>query len=122
MAIEVGQRAKLPMVVGIEDTAEALVSGTVAMLATPRVVAWVEAASVAAIHQELEPGTTSVGTHIDLRHVAPSPIGTEVVATAEVIAVAGRRIEFSVSASDGEQDVAFGTHTRVVVELASFGQ
>ena len=121
MTVQVGQRAEFVNVVGIEDTAEALVSGTVHMLSTPRLVAWVEAAAVMATQQHLEPGMTSVGTHIDLRHKAPSPVGAEVTAVAEVTRFDGRRIDFVVAATSAGTEIGTGTHRRVVVEAATFG-
>lgn len=116
-----GLRGVVTAVVGIEDTAIALGSGDVEVLATPRVVAMVEAAAIAALGDRLAITTTSVGTHIDLRHVAPSPIGVVVTASAQVIAVEQRTITFSVEAHVAEAVVANGTHTRVVVRREGFG-
>lgn len=119
--ITTGLRGVVSAVVGIEDTAIALGSGDVEVLATPRVVAMVEAAAIAALGDRLAITTTSVGTHIDLRHLAPSPIGAVVTASAEVIAVEQRTITFSVEAHMGDGVIAGGTHTRVVVRREGFG-
>jgi predicted thioesterase len=119
--ITTGLRGVISAVVGIEDTAIALGSGDVEVLATPRVVAMVEAAAIAALGDRLAIPTTSVGTHIDLRHLAPSPIGAVVTASAEVIAVEQRTITFSVEAHTADAVIADGAHTRVVVRREGFG-
>ena len=115
--------ASVELVVGDEDTAIALGSGTVAVLGTPRVVALVEAAAVAAVASALEPGKTTVGTRIELDHLVPSALGDRVTAHADLTAVDGRRITFSVHAvaADG-QVVARGIHNRAVVDEAKFGR
>ena len=119
--ITTGLRGVVSAVVGIEDTAIALGSGDVEVLATPRVVAMVEAAAIAALEGRLAISTTSVGTQIDLRHLAPSPLGAVVTASAEVTAVERRTITFSVEAHMGDAVVADGTHVRVVVRREGFG-
>jgi predicted thioesterase len=119
--INTGSSAVVTAVVGIEDTAIALGSGDVEVLATPRVVAMVEAAAIAALGDRLAMASTSVGTHIELRHLAPSPIGAVVTARAEITAVERRTITFAVEARDGDTLIADGTHTRVVVRREGFG-
>ena len=119
--ISTGLRGVVSAVVGIEDTAIALGSGDVEVLATPRIVAMVEAAAIAALGDRLALTTTSVGTHIDLRHLAPSPIGAVVTASAEVSAVVQRTITFSVEAHMADAVIAEGAHTRVVVRREGFG-
>lgn len=116
-----GVSAEVTAVVGIEDTAVTLGSGDVDVLGTPRVVAMVEAAAVAAVAGRLDPEHTSVGTHIDLRHLAPSPIGAVVTARAEVEAVDRRIISFVVSARMDDTTIADGTHVRVIVRREGFG-
>jgi predicted thioesterase len=121
MEIDVGRYAELSMVVGIEDTATAMGSGSVEVLATPRIVAWVEAAAVAAVADVLEEGSTTVGIRIDLAHKAPAPVGAEVTAGATVDAVEGRAITFVVTAFADGVELAQGEHTRVMVDEARFG-
>lgn len=103
------------MVVGASDTAVALGSGDVPVLGTPRLVALMEAAAVAGLAELLEPETTSVGTRIDIAHVASSSVGDEVVATAEVVARTDRRVTFAVTARSGAVVVGEGTHVRALV-------
>lgn len=116
-----GQAAERSYVVGESDTATALGSGDVPVLATPRLLAWLEAATVGALEGSLPDGATSVGTRVDLEHVAPSPVGVTVTVKAEVVAVDGRLVRFDVVAlhSDGRL-VAQGRITRVNVDRARF--
>ncbi len=102
------------------DTAAAVGSGDVAVLATPRVVALAEAASVAALAGALDAGRTSVGTRVELDHLAPSPVGAEVTATAELVEVSGRRLTFDVRVTQDGREVARGRLLRAVVDRARF--
>jgi len=107
--------------VGEADTALAHHSGDLPVLATPRLAALFEEAACAAIAPDLEPGQTSVGTLIDVEHLAPTPVGGEVVAEARLAAVAGRRLEFTVSARDATgAEVGRGRHHRVLVDRDRF--
>ena len=87
---------------------------------TPKAAALAEQAAVEAIRQNLDDGTTSVGTHIAVDHVAPTPVGGTVVATAVVAAVEGRTVRFSISVTQGDREVAKGSHTRAIVERSRF--
>ena len=105
-----------------DDTALAVGSGDVEVLGTPVVVAWLEAATCAALDDDagLVEGETSVGTEVAVRHLAPSVVGAVVTATAEVTDRSGRVVTFSVHATDGDTRVAEGTITRAVVDRARF--
>jgi predicted thioesterase len=120
MRIEPGLRATSEIVVGDDDTALALESGDVPVLATPRLVGLVERASVQAVMGALEPGTTSVGYRIQLDHLAPTAIGERVWAEALLEVVEGRRLTFRVTASDDRGLVGVGRVTRVLVDRARF--
>src|SRR5256885_1040469 len=102
------------------DTAIALGSGDVPVLATPRVVALCEEAAIRAIESALDPGTTSVGMRIQLDHVAPTAVGHKVRAEATLERVEGRRLTFAVSMRDERGLVAAGKVTRVVVDVDRF--
>jgi predicted thioesterase len=117
---EPGLSAEVELVVRDEDTAVAMRSGEVAVLATPRVVALCEEASVAALAGRLEPGETSVGHTVQLDHVAPTRVGTEIRAEATLLKVNGRRLTFSVSVTDARGLVAAGKVTRVIVDAERF--
>lgn len=107
-------------VVRDDDTAIALGSGSVPVLATPRLVAWLEAAAVAAVDGAIEDGWTTVGTLIDLQHLAPTAVGRPVEAHATVTSFDGRTMEFELSAIDDRTTIATGRHTRVIVDVERF--
>ncbi len=108
------------------DTAEAVGSGSLPVLATPRLLAWCEAATCAAIDPTLESGSTSVGTRVSLEHLAASPVGQEVEVTASVASVDGRLHRFTVGARNvggaqrGGKVIGSGEITRVVVDAEKF--
>jgi predicted thioesterase len=121
MDIDAGLRSRLERVVTDSDTASALGSGDVPVLATPRLLAWAEAATVAALGGHLDADATSVGSRVVLEHRVASAVGATIVVTAELVAVEGRRLRFSVSARDADDRmVAVGEVTRVVVERDQF--
>jgi len=103
-----------------DDTAIAMRSGEVAVLATPRVVALAEEAACNAIAGRLGPGETSVGMRVQLDHLSPSAVGAHVRAEATLEAVEGRRLLFKVSIEDERGLVAAGKMTRVVVDAERF--
>ncbi len=112
--------ATLDRTVGPDDTAQALGSGSLPVLATPRLLAWCEAATCAAIEPMLQEGETSVGTRVTLEHTAPSAVGARVEVTATVVHVDGRLVRFSVAARQGGKLVGSGEVTRVVVTAERF--
>lgn len=120
MAIAPGLRAAFDHTVAEPDTAVALGSGDVPVLGTPRVLALAEQATVAALAGALDPGTTSVGTRVELDHLAASPVGAAVRVSAELERVQGRRLEFAVELRDGERLAARGRVTRVLVDRDAF--
>ncbi len=117
-----GSDATLRFTVTEQDTAEAVGSGSLPVLGTPRLLAWCEAATCAAVEPELDEGQTSVGTRISLEHLAGSPIGAEVEVTASTAYVDGRLRRFTVAAThagDGKL-VGTGEITRVIVDADRF--
>jgi fluoroacetyl-CoA thioesterase len=92
------------------------------VLATPVMVLIMENAALNAIRSYLEPGESAVGTAIDVRHLAATPVGHTVRAEAEVTAVDGRRVEFKVSAYDEIEEIGRGTHQRAMINLVSFNE
>jgi fluoroacetyl-CoA thioesterase len=81
-----------------------------------------ENAALNAVRQYLDPGESVVGTAVDVRHLAATPVGQHIVAEAEVTKVDGRRIEFKVSARDETEEIGNGTHERMVVDRARLDQ
>ena len=120
MPLEPGLSAQVRHTVTDDDTALALRSGDVPVLATPRVVGLAEEATVAAVEGTLEPGTTTVGYRVQFDHLAPTAVGGVVTAEAVLETIEGRRLTFRVSVSDAHGLVAAGRITRVVVERARF--
>ena len=120
MQLEPGLSSKVDLVVAAQDTAESLGSGDVPVLATPRIIALVEQASLAAVAPAFDNGTTTVGYRVQLDHMAPTPIGEKVSAEAVLETIEGRRLTFRVSVSDEHQLVAVGRVTRVIVDRARF--
>ena len=122
MAVEVGARATWQVRVEPDMTADRWGNKGVFVLATPHLVGLFEGAAVRAISKQLEPGQSSVGTHVDIRHLKATPVGDSVTLTAEVTRVDGRRITFQVKAEDSEGVAGEGTHERVLVDLDRFMQ
>jgi predicted thioesterase len=118
--VETGMRGDAKLVVTDTDTARSLGSGDVDVLGTPRLISLCEEATVAALSGALDEGTTTVGMRIQVDHLQPTPVGAEVVAEAIVDKVDGRRITFTVSASDTGGLIAAGKITRVVVDRTKF--
>jgi len=110
------------LVVGAEHTAPRIGSGKVHVLATPVMINLIEAAALAAVEHLLPAGYQSLGTHLDVRHIAATPVGMQVRATAQVTAVNGRTISFKVNVKDEVDLVGDGVHERVVVNVAKFDQ
>jgi len=110
------------LVVGEEHTAPSIGSGKVRVLATPVMINLIEAAALAAIEHLLPSGYQSLGTHLDVRHLAATPVGMKVRATARVAKVDGRAVSFEVSAHDEKDLIGDGLHERVVVNVAKFDQ
>ena len=88
------------------------------VLATPVMIMVMENAALNAIKPYLDAGESAVGTRVEVRHLAPTPIGQRVVGEAEVTKVDGRHIEFTVRATDETEEIGAGTHERVIVDLA----
>jgi fluoroacetyl-CoA thioesterase len=115
MTLASGLTASITLTVEAEDTALAIGSGDVPVLATPRLITLVERASVQAIDGELPPDKTSVGYEVQVAHLSPTPVGAEVTAEATLEGVEGRRLTFRVSVTDARGLVAAGRITRVIV-------
>jgi fluoroacetyl-CoA thioesterase len=115
MSLSLGRTGSVALVVEESDTAAAIGSGDVPVLATPRVVAMAEQACMLALDGELPDGQTSVGYEVQLAHLSPTPVGAKVTAEATLENIEGRRLTFRVSVNDARGLVAAGRVTRVVV-------
>lgn len=92
------------------------------VLATPVMIMVMENAALNAIKAYLDLGESAVGTRLDIRHLAPTPLGATVTGEAEVTRVDGRHVEFIIRANDGTEKIGAGTHERAVVDLARLGR
>jgi predicted thioesterase len=120
MELSAGLAARVEFTVADADTAQTLGSGDVPVLGTPRVLALVEAATVAATATRLAPGLTTVGTRVELEHLAPTPVGRTVAAEAHLVGVDERRLTFDVLLYDGDVVAAKGRVERMVVDRQRF--
>ena len=120
MELSVGASADVTHAVAEADTARSLGSGDVPVLGTPRVLALLEQATVAAVAPALADGQTTVGIRVSLEHRVATPIGRTVTARARLLGVDGRRLSFEVELLDGDVVAAFGTVERAVVDRDRF--
>jgi predicted thioesterase len=118
--VEAGTSATVALTVTEADTALALRSGDVPVLGTPRVVALVEQAAVAAVRDQLAPEQTSVGAVVELEHRRPTRVGATIEAQVVLAAVDGTRLEFRFTVTEGGREVARGRHRRVIVDRTGF--
>jgi len=115
-----GMTGRHEVVVTRELTVGHHVEGMPLVYATPMMIMAMESASAAAVTGRLPTGWVTVGSEVNVRHLAPTPIGRKVVATARVLEVAGRSVLFAVEAHDGERKIGDGTHRRGAVNLEAF--
>ncbi len=115
-----GLTGQAEVIVSEENTAQHLGSGNVLVLGTPEMVRLMEVASVAAVDHLLPDGQQTVGVHLDVRHLAATPLGMKVTTRSELVAVDGRRLTFRVEAFDEVERVGEGTHGRVIIDVARF--
>lgn len=119
-SIPIGTRGASSETVNERNTASAVASGGMPTFATPSMIALMERASVNAIRSYLDEDQESVGTLINVTHIAPTPVGRRVKADAEVVAVHGRKITFKVRASDPVEMIGEGIHERMFVDRERF--
>ena len=118
--IPVGTRLERKLLVTSEVAIDFLGSEQARVLSTPHLIGFLEMASRDAVAGLLEPGYDTVGTHVDVNHMAATPIGMRVTFQAEVTAVNDRRVTFKVEAFDEREKIAEGTHERFIVNIARF--
>lgn len=121
-ALRPGLTGRTELVVGEEHTAPRVGSGKVHVLATPVMINLFEAAALDAIEHRLPPGYQSLGTRLDVRHIAATPVGMKVRVLVKVLKVEGRTVLFSLEAHDEKELIGDGQHERVVVNVEKFSQ
>jgi fluoroacetyl-CoA thioesterase len=117
-----GLEGHAEIVVGEQHTAPRIGSGRVRVLATPVMINLMEAAALDAVENLIPAGHQSLGTRLDVRHIAATPVGMRVRASAKLLSVDGRTLEFRVEAHDERDLIGDGLHTRLVVNVARFDQ
>ncbi len=120
MNVEIGMKGETTNLVEREDTAQAVGSGSLLVYATPCMAALMEAAACEAIESGLAEDETTVGIELNLKHLSATPVGLEVRATAEVTAVEGKIISFSIEAFDEAGKIGEATHKRALVNSQRF--
>ncbi len=120
MALTPGIKGEATTTVVHENTAAAVGAGGVEVFGTPMMVALIENAAWAAVAKELDDGHVTVGTVVNVKHLAATPLGQRVRATAELIEIDGRRLVFKVEAHDEKQKIGEGLHERFIVNLERF--
>lgn len=120
MEIEVGMKGEVSTLVEREDTAAEVGSGTLLVYATPCMAALMEGAACEAIADVMDENQTTVGTELNIQHLSATPVGLEVRAEAEVIAVEGKVITFQLRAFDEAGEIGSGIHKRVLVNSQKF--
>lgn len=120
MQLRTGMTASRRFTVSDDDTAAAVGSGDLPVLGTPVLLAWCEAVTCAAVAPALDEASTSVGTRVDIEHLAASAVGAEVDVEAATAYVDGRLVRFTVSVREGDRLVGSGEVTRVVVDRERF--
>lgn len=121
--IPVGVTGSFVLVVAPDHLANRFKDATLPpVLATPVMIMMMENAALNAIKPYLDASESALGTRVDVRHLAATPAGHTVKASAEVTRVEGRRIEFRIDATDGGEQIGTGTHERMVIDLAKFAE
>jgi fluoroacetyl-CoA thioesterase len=115
-----GLSGEIDHLVTAEDTASRWGSGLVPVYSTPSLVGLMESAAVRALEGLLQPGQTSVGAHIDVRHLAATPVGMRVRARAELLSVEGRKLVYKIQAWDEIELIGEASHERFVIDEARF--
>ena len=122
-SIPVGAKGSFTLVVSPEHLANRFKDAMLPpVLATPVMIMMMENATLNAIKPYIYTGECALGTHVDVRHLAATPLGRTVIADAQVTRVDGKRIEFQIEASDGAEKIGTGTHERMVIDLPKFSE
>ena len=122
-SIPVGIKGSFSLLVTPEHLANRFKDATLPpVLATPVMIMVMENAALNALKPYLDAGESALGTRVDVRHLTATPAGRRVTGEAEVTKVDGRRIEFTICAKDGAEEIGIGTHERMVIDLAKFAE
>lgn len=117
---EIGIKGHQEMIVTKEVTAKAMGSGVLDVFATPAMLALMEKTAFTSVADHLEEGCGTVGTKVEIEHVAASPVGMKVICDSELVAIEGRKLVFAVEAHDAQGLIGKGTHERFIVGNEKF--
>lgn len=120
--LQIGMTAEKSEDVTENNTAIKYGSGGVAVYATPAMIGIMEGTCLAAVDPHLPEGMSTVGIHLDVKHLAATPVGMSVRATAKLTEISGKRLIFTVEAFDNKEKIGEGTHQRYIIDLAKFLQ
>lgn len=119
-SLKAGMSARVEVTVSDEDTAVRFGSGEVSVLATPMMIALMEKAALSAVDPHLPAGYATVGTTVTVSHMAATPVGMQVYATAELIEVSGKKLKFKIEAFDEKEKIGEGIHGRYIIQTQKF--
>ena len=118
--MQIGITGKQTITVTEEKTAQAMGSGTLPVFATPAMLALMEKTAFMSVADKLNEGCGTVGTKVEIEHVASSPIGMKITCDSKLVAIEGRKLVFSVEAYDAKGLIGKGTHERFIIESKKF--
>lgn len=119
-SLRAGMQARIDRTVTDADTAIRFGSGDVAVFATPMMIALMEKAALDAVDPHLPPGYATVGTTVEISHLAATPVGMGVYATAELVEVNGKKLKFRIEAFDEQEKIGEGWHGRYIIQTEKF--
>ena len=120
MKLKIGLLAEKSEVVSANNTAISYGSGSIAVYATPAMIGLMEGAAIKCVDDKLESGLGTVGISLNVRHLADTPIGMSVTATAELIEIVERKLVFKVTAFDNNEKIGEGIHERFIIKIDKF--
>lgn len=118
--LQPGLKGQIQRVVQERDSTQHVGGGSVLVLASPVMIGLMETAAMEAVRPLLPAGQETVGVHVDVRHLAPTPVGMNVIVHAELLKVEGRMLTFRVTAKDDKEQIGEGTHVRAIIDGARF--
>ncbi|MCX8129891.1 MAG: thioesterase family protein [Clostridia bacterium] len=118
--LDIGLKASIDMKVSGKDTAQAVGSGGIDVFSTPTMIALMEKAALSAVEPHLPAGYATVGTMVNIKHIAATPVEMEVNAVAELIAVDDKKLTFKIEAYDSMEKIGEGLHERYIVNTEKF--
>lgn len=118
--LQIGIKGRQEMTVEERMSAKAIKSGELEVFATPAMIAFVENTALESVKEYLEEGTGTVGTKVNVSHIAATPVGMKVTCETELVEIDRRRLKFSVVVYDEKEKIAEGEHERFIIDCAKF--